>query len=121
MKRGPLPNRLPKALEAAHEQEIIHRDLKPANIKLRPDGTVKLLDFGLAKALEPTAALSPKVSQSPTITLPATMTGVGMLLGTAAYLSPEQARGRRSISAATFGCLGACSTRCSRVYQRSRG
>ncbi len=77
----------------AHEQGIIHRDLKPANVKVRPDGTVKVLDFGLAKALEPTGAMSPGMSQAPTITTPA-MTQAGMILGTAAYMSPEQAKGR---------------------------
>ena len=81
------------ALEAAHEQGIIHRDLKPANIKLRPDGTVKVLDFGLAKAMEPAAATSSSLSMSPTITTPA-MTQAGLILGTAAYMSPEQAKGR---------------------------
>ncbi|HET9360164.1 MAG TPA: protein kinase, partial [Vicinamibacterales bacterium] len=96
-----------EALEAAHEQGIVHRDLKPANIKVRPDGTVKVLDFGLAKAMEPTGVASPSVSQSPTITTPA-MTEAGMILGTAAYMSPEQARGtpvdkRSDIWA--FGCV----------------
>jgi WD40 repeat protein len=81
------------ALEAAHEQGIIHRDLKPANVKVRPDGTVKVLDFGLAKAMEPTGAGSLRGTQSPTITTPA-MTQAGMILGTAAYMSPEQAKGR---------------------------
>ena len=81
------------ALHAAHEQGIIHRDLKPANIKVRPDGTVKVLDFGLAKAIDPERISSPGVSQSPTITTPA-MTQLGLILGTAAYMSPEQARGR---------------------------
>src|SRR3989442_8313571 len=81
------------ALGTAHEQGIIHRDLKPANIKLRPDGTVKVLDFGLAKAMEPTGAMSASVSMSPTITTPA-MTQAGMILGTAAYMAPEQARGK---------------------------
>jgi serine/threonine-protein kinase len=79
-------------VEAAHDHGIIHRDLKPANIKLRSDGTVKVLDFGLAKALEPPGTTSPRVSESPTITTPA-QTRHGVILGTAAYMSPEQARG----------------------------
>jgi serine/threonine protein kinase/Tol biopolymer transport system component len=99
--RGALPitealstaKQIAEALEAAHEQGVIHRDLKPANIKVREDGTVKVLDFGLAKALEPTVAAPSNVSQSPTITTPA-MTQAGMILGTAAYMSPEQAKGR---------------------------
>ncbi len=89
----PVAKQIAEALEAAHEQGIIHRDLKPANVKVRPDGTVKVLDFGLAKALEPTGSMSPEFSQSPTITTPA-MTQAGMILGTAAYMSPEQAKGR---------------------------
>ena len=79
------------ALEAAHEQRIIHRDLKPANIKVRADGTVKVLDFGLAKAMDP-AGDSAEAMNSPTLTARATQ--MGMILGTAAYMAPEQARGR---------------------------
>ena len=101
---GPLPleealaiaRQVAEALEAAHEQGIIHRDLKPANIKLRPDGTVKVLDFGLAKLTEAGASgasIGAGLTMSPTITSPA-MTQAGIILGTAAYMSPEQARGK---------------------------
>ncbi len=96
-----------EALEAAHEQGIVHRDLKPANIKVRADGAVKVLDFGLAKTIETIGGPSPDVSQSPTITTPA-MTQAGMILGTAAYMSPEQARGKPVDKRAdiwAFGCL----------------
>src|SRR5215208_1934372 len=85
-----IAKQIAEALEAAHEQGIIHRDLKPANIKVRRDGTVKILDFGLAK-LGGTGAAG--AVHELTITSPA-MTAAGMILGTAAYMSPEQARGK---------------------------
>jgi len=100
--RGPIPiaealpiaRQIAEALEAAHELGIIHRDLKPANIKIRDDGTVKVLDFGLAKALNPEGlGATADAMNSPTITTPA-MTAAGVILGTAAYMAPEQARGK---------------------------
>ena len=126
--QGPIPldealslaRQLAEALEAAHEQGIIHRDLKPANIEVRPDGTVKVLDFGLAKLIGPAEA-GPyehrdvgagfsrlEGTASPTITSPAMMTGAGVLLGTAAYMAPEQARGKAVDKRAdiwAFGCV----------------
>ena len=117
----PMALQIAEALEAAHEHGIIHRDLKPANIKLTSDGTVKVLDFGLAKATEPAAGSglpSPKasaarqdpayLSQSPTITSPAMATHAGVILGTAAYMSPEQAKGKpvdKRSDIWAFGCV----------------
>ena len=89
----PIARQIAEALEAAHDAGIVHRDLKPANIKLRPDGTVKVLDFGLAKALDRSAGGNGSdPSNSPTLT--ARGTEAGLILGTAAYMAPEQARGR---------------------------
>jgi serine/threonine-protein kinase len=102
----PLAIQITEAVEAAHRHGVIHRDLKPANIKVSADGGVKVLDFGLAKALESPAAAA-DVSQSPTITTPA-MTRAGVVLGTAAYMSPEQARGKpldRCTDVWAFGCV----------------
>jgi eukaryotic-like serine/threonine-protein kinase len=109
----PLARQIVVALEAAHEQGIIHRDLKPSNIKITPGGTVKVLDFGLAKLGAPAGGSSAAdtramASQSPTITSPAMMTGVGLILGTAAYMAPEQAKGRaadRKSDIWAFGCV----------------
>jgi serine/threonine protein kinase len=104
----PIAKQIADALEGAHEQGIIHRDLKPANVKIRADGAVKVLDFGLAKAMEPVGAASTNVSMSPTITTPAMMTGMGVILGTAAYMSPEQAKGRGADKRSdvwAFGCV----------------
>jgi Tol biopolymer transport system component len=116
LKKGSVPfseavdfaRQIAEALEVAHEHGVVHRDLKPANIKLTPDGKVKVLDFGLAKALDPTAASGPgrDATMSPTITSLGTVAGV--ILGTAAYMSPEQARGRSVDKRAdiwAFGCV----------------
>ena len=122
LRRGPQPVpealtvalQIALALEAAHDLGIVHRDLKPANIKVRDDGTVKVLDFGLAKALESNVGRGDAGSKDPasedpgpTMTSPA-MTAMGMILGTAAYMAPEQARGRpvdRRADIWAFGCV----------------
>ena len=100
IERGPMPvaealpiaKQIAEALEAAHELGIVHRDLKPANIKIRADGTVKVLDFGLAKAMDPSVTSGVDSAKSPTLTARATQ--LGMIIGTAAYMAPEQARGK---------------------------
>jgi Tol biopolymer transport system component len=100
IEQGPVPlaealaiaKQIATALEAAHEQGIVHRDLKPANVKVRPDGTVKVLDFGLAKAMDPTSSADVNVMNSPTLTR---ATQLGVILGTAAYMAPEQAKGKK--------------------------
>jgi serine/threonine-protein kinase len=114
IKRGSLPleetlplfMQIAEALETAHEKGIIHRDLKPANIKVTPDGKVKVLDFGLAKALSGEIPADSGLSESPTITKDAT--GTGVLLGTAPYMSPEQARGKDVDKRTDIWAFGCC-------------
>ncbi len=112
--QGPIPVeealkialQITEGMESAHEKGIIHRDLKPANIKITPEGQVKILDFGLAKALEGETPPASDLSQSPTLTAAATKAGV--ILGTAAYMSPEQAKGRtidKQTDVWAFGCV----------------
>ncbi len=114
LQHGPVPledalgiaQQIAEGLEEAHERGIVHRDLKPANIKLTPDGKVKILDFGLAKAFDPSSGGTGDPSMSPTLTAAATRPGV--ILGTAAYMSPEQARGGTADKRAdiwAFGCV----------------
>ena len=103
-----IARQIAEALEAAHERGIIHRDLKPANVMVRPDATVKVLDFGLAKAVEPPGSTDSDPSVLRTLTSPTALTRAGMLLGTAAYMSPEQAKGRiadRRSDMWAFGCV----------------
>ncbi len=110
--QGPIPVeealkialQMAEGLEAAHEKGVIHRDLKPANIKITPEGQVKILDFGLAKALEGETPPDSGLSQSPTLTAAATQAGV--ILGTAAYMSPEQARGENADQRADVWAFG---------------
>jgi serine/threonine-protein kinase len=105
----PAALQIAEALEAAHAQGIIHRDLKPANVKVKADGTVKVLDFGLAKLNDPNPPTDPNapmaLSLSPTMTSPA-MTRMGVIMGTAAYMSPEQARGARVDSRSDVWAFG---------------
>ena len=101
-----IAQQIAEALEAAHEAGIVHRDLKPANVKVRDDGVVKVLDFGLARASDPAAA-NPAVSPSMATMLSPAMTQEGVILGTAGYMSPEQARGRSADKRSDIWAFGA--------------
>ena len=115
IRRGPLPVKdalkvclqIAEGLETAHEKGIIHRDLKPSNVKITPEGNVKILDFGLAKALHEDPTVS-DISKSPTLT--DQMTQPGVILGTAAYMSPEQARGKKVDWRTDIWAFGCCSS-----------
>ena len=100
----PIARQIAEALEYAHEKGIIHRDLKPANVKITPEGRVKVLDFGLAKAMASEASGAGRPEASPTLTMRATVAGV--ILGTAAYMSPEQARGQEADQRADIWSFG---------------
>jgi serine/threonine protein kinase len=102
----PIARQIAEALDAAHEKGIVHRDLKPANIALTRDGSVKVLDFGLAKATEAATGTSFDFTHSPTLTSPAMMTGAGVILGTSAYMAPEQAHGRNADRRADIWSFG---------------
>ena len=103
-RRSPLRRQIVEALEAAHEKGVVHRDLKPANIKIRPDGVVKVLDFGLAKLLQNGPSTVPNLTHSPTLTVGGTYPGV--ILGTAGYMSPEQAKGDEADQRSDIFSLG---------------